>query len=254
MRNNHGEFQSRPVARRFTLIELLVVIAIIAILASILMPALQKARQVALRSSCLNNHKTVLFANQQYIANYGDYMTPGLIIDSAGKWTYWNELLGDVMNRSETERTKLWYCPAEPLPLGSTDGCFKYGHLALNTVMGGYQPGYRTDTNYYNYKYRKTSACLKPSINMVSVDNGRKKDVKIAPGAVNVITSVAFRHGGTYVSKPNEDEVSENGTFTNCGYLDGHAATEERGLFSMKQNTYFATQLLIDRDINRSGY
>ncbi len=72
-------------SRLFTLIELLVVIAIIAVLASMLLPALAKAREKAKDSKCRNNQKQIGMATTLYFADHDDFFPA----DNSGSKRCW---------------------------------------------------------------------------------------------------------------------------------------------------------------------
>jgi prepilin-type N-terminal cleavage/methylation domain-containing protein len=118
--NNSGAKPVGIASRGFTLIELLVVIAIIAILAAMLLPALSKAKQQALKTKCKSNLKQLGVASYNYAMDNKDKfpnMNPALdgdALDSSGNWC-WDvpDYVANVLTANGTT-PDICFCPANP--------------------------------------------------------------------------------------------------------------------------------------------
>ena len=85
-RSGNPDTLRKRTARFFTLIELLVTIAIIAILAGILLPSLNKAREKARTIHCRSNIKQLGIAEFTYAADNDDFYTVGWLAQGSGDY------------------------------------------------------------------------------------------------------------------------------------------------------------------------
>ena len=139
---------------RFTLIELLVVIAIIAILAAILLPALQQARERAMTTNCVSNLKQMNTAGSMYMQANRDFWPNSYYGEKDYDWNYITCLYGaNLVPKAATDNSAMTFasCPSTPITnpelatqfpqqvygtqYAHNDGDIGYGNLRAGTYI-----------------------------------------------------------------------------------------------------------------------
>ena len=206
-----------PVRRRrrgFTLIELLVVIAIIAILASLLLPALKKTREFAKSALCNGNLRQINLAIFQYTNDNDSYLISGAVPDQSTvdpsnefadlhQWSwYLKDYLGIKRNIDEKHKP-LFLCPA------TIQAVIGYG---WNFDYFGYRSG------WHGYGWNTKLSKVKSTDTILIGDNTKPARVSM-PWVYRWWWEITYLY--TYSNNLEDYSQVHNGS-GNYAFLDGH--------------------------------
>jgi prepilin-type N-terminal cleavage/methylation domain-containing protein/prepilin-type processing-associated H-X9-DG protein len=221
-------FASRRSTAGFTLIELLVVISIIALLISILLPALGKAREAARGIQCMNQMKQIGYGAETYLNEFKewfplqDWYYPQQPRPAFGKIGAFGEYIGHT--RENRDKPSLATCPATHSTMPT--GLNYMPTIATSTYIGtGYETGYMNPTtgvqNFADvraYTVDRRISVLKPSSVMIYIDS---------------YPEVTHSGGGWYyrpnVADSNVDNfVYPHNKALNVAFIDGHVESKNQ--------------------------